>query len=173
MLLIVNLSLNQTLLTFLLCETNLDDSIDFGNSSERGYVPLIRIDSSTRMHGPAVYLKEWLPFAGDLSLDNSADSYLYFRLVLFCSVSCFVFLYWSPSSSLCMVFYSISSSIDEGLLINPFAVFVFGDFNIHHKDRFIYSGGTDRPCELCYNFSISNDLTLMIHFPTRIPDWFS
>ena len=58
MLLIVNLSLNQTLLTILLCETNLDDSIDFGNSSERGYVPLIRIDSSTRMHGPAVYLKE-------------------------------------------------------------------------------------------------------------------
>ena len=29
-----------------------------------------------------------------------------------------------------------------------------------------YSGGTDRPRELCYNFSISNDL----NFPTRIPD---
>ena len=33
-----------------------------------------------------------------------------------------------------------------------------------------YSGGTDRPGELCYNFSISNDLTQMVNFPTRIPD---
>ena len=28
-----------------LCETNLDDSIDSGNSSVRGYLPLIRKDS--------------------------------------------------------------------------------------------------------------------------------
>ena len=34
----------------------------------------------------------------------------------------------------------------------------------------IYSGGTDRPGELSYNFSISNDLTQMVTFPTRIPD---
>ena len=33
-----------------------------------------------------------------------------------------------------------------------------------------YSGGTDRPGELCYNFSISNDLTEIVNFPTRIPD---
>ena len=32
-----------------------------------------------------------------------------------------------------------------------------------------YSGGTDRPGELCYNFSISNDLTQIVNFPTRIP----
>ena len=32
-------------------------------------------------------------------------------------------------------------------------MFVFGDFNVHHKDWLIYSVGTDRPCELCYNFS--------------------
>ena len=81
------------------------------------------------------------------------------------------FLYRSPSSSLCMVFYSISSNIDEVLSINPSAnVFVFGDFNIHHKDWLTYSCGTDRPGELCYNFSISNDLTQMVNFPTRIPD---
>ena len=49
-------------------------------------------------------------------------------------------------------------------------MFVFGDFNIHHKDWLTYSGGTDRPGELCYNFSISNDLTQMVNFPTRIPD---
>ena len=60
-----------------------------------------------------------------------------------------------------MVFDSISSNIDEVLSINPSAnVFVFGD----------YSGGTDRPGELCYNFSVSNDLTETVNCPTRIPN---
>ena len=48
-------------------------------------------------------------------------------------------------------------------------LFVFGDFNVHHNDWLTYSGGTDRSGELCYNFSISNDLTQMVNFPTRIP----
>ena len=60
-----------------LCETNLDDSIDSGNFSVRGYLPLIRKDSSTHMHGLAVYVKEGLPFARDLSLENSSDSYVF------------------------------------------------------------------------------------------------
>ena len=64
-----------------------------------------------------------------------------------------------------MVFYSISSNIDEVLSINSSAnVFVFGDFNVHHKDWFTYSGGTDRPDEVCYNFSISNDVTQRLTF---------
>ena len=69
-----------------------------------------------------------------------------------------------------MVSGSVSSNIDEVISINPSAnVFVFGDFNIHHKDWLTYSGGTDRPGELCYNFSFSNDLTQMVNFPTQIP----
>ena len=117
-----------------LCETNLDDSIDSGNFSVTGYLPLFRKDSSTHMYGLAVYVKEGLPFARDLSLKNSADSYLCFQLALLHSVSYFFFLYQSPSSSLCTVFDSISSNINEVLSINPSAnVFVFGDFNIHHK----------------------------------------
>ena len=152
-----------------LCETNLDDSIDSGNFSVRGYLPLIRKDSSTHMHGLTVYVKEGLPF--DLSLENSADSYLCFRLALLHSVSHFFFLSRSPSSSLCTVFDSISSNIDEVFSINPSAnMFVFGDFNVHHKGWLTYSGGTDRPDELCYNFSISNDLIQIVNFPTRIPD---
>ena len=68
-------------------------------------------------------------------------------------------------------FDSILSNIDEVLSINPSAnVFVFGNFNVHHKHFLTYSGGTDRPCELCYKFSISNCLTQMVNFPTRIPD---
>ena len=154
-----------------LCETNLDDSTDSGKFSVRGYLPLIRKDSSTHMHGLAVYVKERLPFARDLSLENSADSYLCFRLALFHSVSYLFFLYRSSFSALCTVFDSISSNIDEVLSINPSAnIFIFGDFNVHHKDWLTYSGGTDRPGELCYNFSISNDLTQMVNFSTWIPD---
>ena len=111
------------------------------------------------MHSFAVYVKEGLPFAWDLSLENSADSYLCFRLALLHSVSYFFFLYRSPSSSLFLVFYSISSIIDEVVSINPSAnVLVFGDINVHHKDWVTYSGG------------ISNNLTQIVNFPTRIPD---
>ena len=86
-------------------------------------------------------------------------------------MSYFFFLYQSSSSSLCTVFDSILSNIDEVILINPSAnVFFFGDFNIHHKVWLTYSGGTDRRGELCYNFSISNDLTQMVNFLTQIPD---
>ena len=75
----MNLSLNQTLLTILLyVRLNLDDLTDSGNFSVTGYLPLIQKDSSTHMHGLAVYVKEGLPFARDLSLENSVDSYLCF-----------------------------------------------------------------------------------------------
>ena len=118
-----------------------------------GLSPLIWKYSSTHMHGLTVYLKERLPFAWDLSLENSADSYLCFWLALLHSVSYFFFFYQSFSSSLCTVFYSISSNIDAVLLINPSAnVFIFRDFSIHHKDWLTNSGGTDQPGELCYNF---------------------
>ena len=72
-------------------------------------------------------------------LENSADSYLCFWLALLHSLSYFFFLYQSPSLPLCTVFDSILSNIDEVLSnivsIKPSAnVFVFGDFNVHHKD---------------------------------------
>ena len=156
---------------FAICETNLDDSIESGNFSVRDYLPLLQRDSITPMHGFAVSVKEGLPFVRDLSLKNSPDSSLRFRLALLYSVSYFFFLCRSPSSSLCTVFDSISSNIDEVLSINPSAnVFVFGDFNVHHKNWLTYSGGTDRPGELCYRFSISYDFTQMVNFPTWIPD---
>ena len=95
---------------------------------------------------------------------------LMFWLALLHSVSDFFFLYWSPFLSLCTVFDSISSNMDEVLLISPSAkIFVFGDFNVYHKDWITYSGGTDRSGELCYNFSISNSLTQMVNFPSQIP----
>ena len=146
------------------------------------------------MHGLEVYMKEGLLFARDLSLENSFDSHLGFRLGLLHSVSYFFFNYQSPSDcmwiiwsiwpngwvfvyklsgcgfesrcyqsqylSLCTVFDAISSNTNEVPLINPSTnVFVFGDFNVHHKDWLTYSGGTDRPGKLSYNFSISYNLT--------------
>ena len=66
-----------------LSEANLDDSIDSGNFSVRSYLPLIRKNSSTHMHGPTVYVKEGIAFAWDLSLENS----LCFHLDLLHSVS--------------------------------------------------------------------------------------
>ena len=63
---------------YALCEINPADPIDSGNFFMRGYLPLIQKDSSIHMHGLPVYVKEGLPFALDLSLENSEDSYLCF-----------------------------------------------------------------------------------------------
>ena len=130
---------------------NLDGSVDSGNFSVRGYLPLIRKASTTHKHGLAVYVKEGLRFARDLFLESSADSYVCFRLALLHSVCYFFFLYRSPSP-FCTVFDSISSGIDEVLSINQSVnVFAFGDFNVHHRDWLTYSNGTDSSSELCYN----------------------
>ena len=59
-----------------------------------------------------------------------------------------------------MVSDAVWSNIDE--------VFIFGDFNVYHKDWLTYSAGTDRPGELCYNFSIANDLIQMVNFSAQI-----
>ena len=66
-----------------LCKTNLDDSIDSGNFSVRGYLLLIRKDA-----------EGGISFPRDLSLEKkSGDSYLCFRLALLHSVSYFFLLY--------------------------------------------------------------------------------
>ena len=104
----VNPSLNQTVLTFLLYVRhlpymwNLDDSIDSGNISVQGYLPLIQKNSVTHISGLAVYVKEGLPFAQDLSLKKSCRLLLMFStsftlnsvLLLFpLSVTFFVFVH--------------------------------------------------------------------------------
>ena len=130
----VNLFLNQTL-----CETNLDDSIDFDNFFVRGSfnpkgVYYSYVWSCSLCVGRTSFCS---------GLEKVTDSYLSFRLTLLYSLSCFFFLCLSPFPSLCTVFDAISSDLGKVLLINPSAiVFVFGDFNIRHKDWLNYSGGT-------------------------------
>ena len=121
------------------------------------------------MHNLTAYVKEGLPLPCDLSLENSADSHLCFQLTLLHSVSYFFFLYQSPSLPLFTVFDCVSSNIDDVLSINPSGnVFVFGDFKMYHKGWLTFSAGTGRPSEICYNSSISNDLTQIVNFPTWI-----
>ena len=146
-LLVVNLSLYQTLLIFLLMRSKLD-SIDYSKSSVRGYILLIRKDSVTHVHSLAVCVKERLPFSLDLSLGV---------LIYFFNLPSFFVTLLSLSqplfSSSGSVFQFVSSNIVEDLLINPSAyVFVLRDFNVYHKDWLTYSDGTGRSGELYCNF---------------------
>ena len=60
----------------------------------------------------------------------------------FTSFSVLLLFSLSSPSSICTVFESVSSNIDEVLLIKPSAnEFVFGDFKVHHK-WLTYSGET-------------------------------
>ena len=78
------------------CETNLDDSIDSANFFVRGYLPSIRKDSTTHMHGLTVYVKERHPFAQDFSLENmflTGLTSLSFLLLFLLTITLFVFMH--------------------------------------------------------------------------------
>ena len=142
-----------------LCKTQLILAISL-------YHPLTQKGSFTYIYGLAIYVTEWLPFACDVSLENSADSY--FFLTGFTSLSVLLHFPLSRSSSLCTVFDGILYNMDKVLLINPSTnVFAFGEFSIHHRDWLTFSGGTGKPGELWYYFFISNDLAEMVNFPIR------
>ena len=53
-----------------LCNTILDESIDSGNFSVTGYFPLIWKNSVAHMYGLTDYVKEGLPLAWNLSVQN-------------------------------------------------------------------------------------------------------
>ena len=109
-----------------------------------------------------------LTFGRYLSLENSAV--LCICSTGFTSLNILLLFHLSITFFVFMQFLMLSD-IDEVLSINPSTnVLVFGDFDVHHKDWLTYSGRTNRPGELCYNFPISNDLTLVVNLPTRISD---
>ena len=143
----MNLSLNQTLQT--LC--SVWDKLGWLNWFWKFHCEGLSSFNPKRFYYSFAWyysLCERLPFAHDLSLEASADSDLCFWMTLLHSVSYVFFVYRSPCSSLGTVFNSISPNIDDVLSINTSAnMFVFGDFNVHHKDWLTYSGGTDRSGE--------------------------
>ena len=135
-----------------LCETTSDDSINskglcysYGWScslceGREGLIP--------NTLGILTCVFDWLYFIQCL---------LFFLL----SITFFVFMY---------SFDVISSNIDEVLWINHLLMCLSLETSVHRKAWLTYSYGTDRPCGLCYNFSISNDFTQMVIFVIRIPD---
>ena len=140
-----------------LCETNLDDPIDSGNFSVRG---LSYFNAKRFYYSYASSCSLWKK---DFLLHGT---YLLKTLQILTYVFDWVTTQWltffSIDYRLCLYasFFILFDPTDEVLTINPSAhAFVFGDFNIHHKDWLNYSGGTDRIGGLCHNFSILDDLT--------------
>ena len=138
-----------------LCEKNLDDTTDSGNFSMRGYLSLIRKDLVTHMHGLAIYVKEGLPFAWDLFLENSADSDFVFDWLYL--LECFPS--FSTIDHLCHLYVRFLIPFRLTYMRFSANAFTFGDFNVHRKGWLTYSGGTDRPGHL-YNFFVSQ-MTLL------------
>ena len=60
----------------------MDDSIDSSNFFVLHYLPFIKKNFVTHMHGLAIYVKKELPFTQELSLEKFEDYYLCFRLAL-------------------------------------------------------------------------------------------
>ena len=153
-----------------LSETNLSPNIADSDFSIPGYLPIIRKDSSTHMHGLAVYARETLPISRETHLEKPTEPFMCFRLSLLHSTSYLFFLYRSPSSQDCTVVDSVSQSIDSALTAHPSAnIFVFGDFNVHHGD-WLKHDRTDAAGIHVRNFAISQSLHQTVDFVTRIPD---
>lgn len=88
--------------------------------------------------------------------ENLHNFYLCYQLALLHTASFSFFLCQSPSSSLGTVFEPASSPIVKVLYINPSSnVFVFWNFNVHHKERLAYSGETNKFSELSHKFSLT------------------
>ena len=125
----VNLSLDQTLLTIQTLYVR-QTSIDSGNFS-------INLKEFCYLYAwSCSFVKERLPFSWDLSLEKSADSYAFVFRWLYLT-QCLTSFFSINHLCLYVQFQNTISSIniDKVLLINPFAnKFVFGYFNVHHKD---------------------------------------
>ena len=141
------------------------DSIDSGNFSVRGYLPLIRKDSITHMLGLAVYVKEdFLLHAiylqktpRILTYVFDFDSYFTQCLTSFSSID-HLFRRYARFLTLFTVFYltQIRFSRSTHLLMC-----IFGNFNVHHKDWLTYSGGTDIHGELSSDVGICSTMAFL------------
>ena len=99
-----NLFLNQTPDVLALCKTTLDYSIDSGNFSVKGCLPLIQKDSATHMDGLAFYMKEVLP-------PRKLSGFLFMFLAGVTSFS--VLLSFPSNDHLCLFVYTISNAISS------------------------------------------------------------
>ena len=122
------------------------------------------------MHILGAYVRCNLPVARDLTLEDSNESFICFRLALLHSTTYLFFLYQSPTPSYSVV-EAVSSNIDKARGIQPADIIVCGDFNARNPDWLVHSHTTDAAGLSCHDFAMSQDLTQIVGFPTRIPDW--
>ena len=155
---------------FALSETNLTSNMADSLFTIPGYLPIFRKDSSTYMHGLAVYAKDTIPICREAQLEKPSEPFMCFRLSLLHSTSYLFFLYRPPSSDSCSVVEAVSKSIDSALTSHPSAnVFVFGDFNVHHEE-WLNSRLTSEAGRQVHNFALSQSLHQTVNFVTRFPD---
>lgn len=91
-------------------------------------------------------VKGRVTFALDLSLEISEDSYSFFLADLLLSLSYFFYLFFIIHPLLLSAVLDGALSITDMVLsVNFYAnLFVFGKFNIHHKDWLTYSSRIDK-----------------------------
>ena len=91
-------------------------------------------------------VKGRVTFAPDLSLENSEDSYSFFWQTCFFHCLTFFYLFFIIHPLLLSAVLDGALSITDMVLsVNLYAnLFVFGKFNIHHKDWLTYSSRTDK-----------------------------
>ena len=111
--------------------TLLDEKLSLSQSihvSLRGHLPFVWKGSITHIYGRAVYVKERLTFAHDISIKILG---FIFSMALCHSVSYFFFLYRSPSSSFSTIFEAVSFNTDKVLQFNLSTnVFASERFNV-------------------------------------------
>ena len=153
-----------------MCETNLNNEISSSDFMVKGYLPIIRKDSTHHMHGLGLYVRENLPIGREHRFESPVHSFMCFRLALLHSTTFLFFLYRSPSNQDCSLIDNVSDCIDLALSNCPSAnIVVFGDFNVHHSE-WLSSKTTDAAGTHTLNFSLAQSLTQIINFPTRFPD---
>ena len=111
----MNLSLNKTLLIFLLYD-RLTSTNWFEQFLWKGLFSFHSKGFPYSLYGLAVYVKEVLLFVWDLSSENSDNSYLCFWMALLHVVCYSFFLYWSSSSSFCIFFMLFYLTWSNGLM---------------------------------------------------------
>ena len=138
-----------------LCETNLIDSQLILEIWWRSYLPLIQ--------------KDYYSYAWSCSLcERRASFRTYLQKTPWIPTSVVDWLYFAQHlTSFSSINHLVCCCDSQAVSINSSAnVCVFWDFNIHHKGCLTYSGGSVGPGELCYSFSVSNDLTQIVNFST-------
>ena len=151
-----NLTLNQTLVTFLLYVR------------QTTMTQLILVFSVTHMHGLAVCVKGLVSFCTGFTYRKLCR--LLFRFFTGCTSFSALLLFPLSTNFFFFVHGFCCYFIWNRWCSLHHSICLWRLYNVHHKDWLTYCGGTDRPGEFCHNFSISNDLTQMVNCPTGIPE---